>query len=45
MYIQFIPDFVEFSIDARHEDPKVIEQVVEVIKKYAEGNSRLYYRL
>lgn len=27
-----IPDFVEFSIDARHEDPKVIEQVVEVIK-------------
>ena len=27
-----IPDFVEFSIDARHEDPKVIEQAVEVIK-------------
>lgn len=27
-----IPDFVEFSIDARHEDAKVIEQVVEVIK-------------
>ncbi len=27
-----IPDFVEFSLDARHEDPKVIEQVVEVIK-------------
>ncbi len=27
-----IPDFVDFSIDARHEDPKVIEQVVEVIK-------------
>jgi N-carbamoyl-L-amino-acid hydrolase len=27
-----IPDYVEFSIDARHEDPKVIEQVVEVIK-------------
>ncbi|MDD4690962.1 MAG: Zn-dependent hydrolase [Eubacterium aggregans] len=27
-----IPDFVDFSIDARHEDPKVIEQVVDVIK-------------
>ncbi|MCT4542187.1 MAG: Zn-dependent hydrolase [Vallitalea sp.] len=26
-----IPDFVDFSIDARHEDPKVIEQVVDVI--------------
>ncbi|WP_428863718.1 Zn-dependent hydrolase [Clostridium sediminicola] len=27
-----IPDFVDFSIDARHEDPKVIEQVLDVIK-------------
>lgn len=27
-----IPDYVEFSIDARHEDPKVIEEVVKVIK-------------
>ena len=27
-----IPDYVEFSIDARHEDPKVIEQVVSVIE-------------
>lgn len=27
-----IPDFVDFSIDARHEDPKVIEQVVDIIK-------------
>lgn len=27
-----IPDYVEFSIDSRHEDPKVIEQVVKVIK-------------
>lgn len=26
-----IPEFVDFSIDARHEDPKVIEQVREVI--------------
>ena len=26
-----IPDFVEFSIDARHEDPNVIAQVVKVI--------------
>ena len=27
-----IPDYVDFSIDARHEDPKVIEQVVKVIE-------------
>lgn len=27
-----IPDYVDFSIDARHEDPAVIEQVFEVIK-------------
>lgn len=27
-----IPDYVNFSIDARHEDPEVIEQVFEVIK-------------
>ena len=27
-----IPDEVDFSIDARHEDPEVIKQVVEVIK-------------
>lgn len=27
-----IPDYVEFSIDARHEKPEVIEQVVDVIK-------------
>ncbi len=27
-----IPDFVDFSIDARHEDPKVIEQVLDIIK-------------
>lgn len=27
-----IPDFIDFSIDARHEDPKVIEQVLDVIK-------------
>lgn len=26
-----IPDYVDFSIDARHEDPKVIAQVVEII--------------
>lgn len=31
-----IPDFCEISIDARHEDPKVIEQVVEVIKNIPE---------
>lgn len=27
-----IPDFVDFSIDARHQNPEVIKQVVEVIK-------------
>lgn len=27
-----IPDYVDFSIDARHEDPEVIKQVVEVIE-------------
>lgn len=27
-----IPDFIDFSIDARHEDPKVIEQVVNIIE-------------
>lgn len=27
-----IPDFVDFSIDARHENPEVIKQVVEIIK-------------
>lgn len=27
-----IPDYVDFSIDARHEDPNVIKQVVEIIK-------------
>ena len=27
-----IPDYVEFTIDSRHEDPKVIEQVVKVIE-------------
>ena len=27
-----IPDYVDFSLDARHEDPKVIAQVVEILK-------------
>ena len=27
-----IPDFVDFSLDARHQNPEVIKQVVEVIK-------------
>ena len=27
-----IPDYCEFSLDARHEDPKVIEQVVKIIE-------------
>ncbi|MDY2794279.1 Zn-dependent hydrolase [Peptostreptococcus porci] len=28
-----IPDFVEFSLDVRHEDPKVLEAVREIVKK------------
>lgn len=31
-----IPDYFDFSIDARHEDPEVIKQVVEVIKNMPE---------
>ncbi|MCC8142285.1 MAG: Zn-dependent hydrolase [Lachnospiraceae bacterium] len=27
-----IPDFVDFSLDARHEDPEVIKQVVSIIE-------------
>ncbi|MDO5519379.1 MAG: Zn-dependent hydrolase [bacterium] len=27
-----IPDFVDFSIDARHEDPKVLEKVLAIVK-------------
>lgn len=27
-----IPDFVDFSIDVRHEDPKVLEKVLEIVK-------------
>ncbi|MBU3161321.1 Zn-dependent hydrolase [Clostridium frigoris] len=27
-----IPDLVDFSLDARHQDPEVIKQVVEIIK-------------
>ena len=30
-----IPDEVEFSLDVRHEDPKVREQVMEIVKKIA----------
>jgi N-carbamoyl-L-amino-acid hydrolase len=28
-----IPDYVEFSLDARHRDPEVIKQVVKAIKR------------
>ena len=28
-----IPDNVKFTLDARHQDPNVIKQVVEIIKK------------
>lgn len=27
-----IPDFVDFSIDVRHEDPKVLDKVLEIVK-------------
>lgn len=32
-----IPDYVGFSLDARHEDPKVIAQVVDIIEKSDPG--------
>lgn len=31
-----IPDEVEFSLDVRHEDPKVLEQVLAIVKKLPE---------
>lgn len=31
-----IPDFVDFSIDVRHEDPAVREQVLEIVKGLAD---------
>ncbi len=27
-----VPDYFDFSFDARHEDPKVLEQVLEIVK-------------
>ncbi len=27
-----VPDFFEFSLDSRHEDPKVLEQVLDIVK-------------
>lgn len=31
-----VPDFVDFSIDSRHEDPKVLEQVLAIVKSCAD---------
>lgn len=31
-----VPDYFDFSIDARHEDPKQLEKVLEVVKSCAE---------
>jgi len=31
-----IPDFVEFSLDVRHEDPKLLEQVLAIVKTLPE---------
>lgn len=31
-----VPDFFDFSFDARHEDPKVLDQVLEIIKSCAD---------
>ena len=31
-----IPDFFDFSIDARHEDPKVLEKVLAIVKSCAD---------
>lgn len=32
-----VPDYFDFSIDARHEDPKVLEKVLAIIKECAEN--------
>ncbi len=31
-----IPDMIDFSIDVRHEDPKVLEQVLAIVKRLPE---------
>lgn len=31
-----VPDFFDFSIDARHEDPKVLEKVLAIVKSCAD---------
>ncbi len=31
-----VPDFFDFSFDSRHEDPKVLEQVLEIVKSCAD---------
>lgn len=31
-----VPDFFDFSFDARHEDPKVLEKVLEIVRSCAE---------
>ncbi len=31
-----VPDFVDFSFDSRHEDPKVLDQVLAIVKSCAE---------
>ena len=31
-----IPDLIDFSIDVRHEDPKVLEQVLAIVKRLPE---------
>ncbi|MCR5545994.1 MAG: Zn-dependent hydrolase [Lachnospiraceae bacterium] len=31
-----VPDFFDFSFDARHEDPKVLEKVLEIVKSCAD---------
>ncbi len=28
-----VPDYFDFSLDVRHEDPKVLEQVLEIVKR------------
>lgn len=33
-----VPDFFDFSFDARHENPKVLEKVLDIVKSCAEKN-------
>lgn len=39
-----IPDEVKFTLDARHQDPKVLDQVLEIIKKIPDEVEKCQFR-